>query len=374
MISTTDSTGSSRKKAWFGSIWRHISIQKNWSCTVRGTGYTSPTTEQLCISPSWMLNWHASWTRDLVDTTHPHSSTDSSSRRNTVEDQPRRRMVSFKYRYMKQEKHAAATSVPRTCRKRRCRKSPQTKRSMSGEAWNLPHMHERLTNGHLPTRPNLRLRLAQLEPARHRAGIKTMNMLSRTLMAQTLIRIKHAVVSSEIGIWWRRWTFRTLFEWTPNISRLRLSHSILHRLDGLWGDVLNKYFNPKSNSLYETYVFRQAKQVNNESLDHFVTRLRQLTQKCKFHDIDREILTQVIMNCASPRLRRQALCKGEDLTLQRLLEIGRSLEASEQQADALVCVFGGGLDWVPSIYWGLCCILPLRTIQNRTIQLVYSIW
>ena len=59
-------------------------------------------------------------------------------------------------------------------------------------------------------------------------------------------------------------------------------------------DALNKYFNPKSNSLYETYVFRQAKQESNESLDHFVTRLRQLAQKCKFHDIDREILTQVI--------------------------------------------------------------------------------
>ena len=361
MISTTDSTGSSRKKARFGSIWCHISIQKNWSCTVRGMGYTSPTTEQLCISPSWMLNWHISRLRlshsilhcldglwgyvddfnnrfygivkeegavwvdmtshndleelelyserdglhlsdhgmavyltqldaeltrimnprpcgchrpsfinrlffqkkhcwrpakkenglicaeDLQEaavqkvtpneTEHergglektlfqlkihikntwnspsfisrlffqkkhcrrpakkenglfqvsvyeaeaccsniraedlqeasvqkvtpnemeherggleqtlfqlkiheilPRSSADSSSRRNTVEDQPRRRMVSFMYRYMKQEKHAAATSVPRTCRKRRCRKSPQTKRSMSEEAWNLP--------------------------------------------------------------------------------------------------------------------------------------------------------------------------------------------------------------------------------------------
>ena len=99
----------------------------------------------------------------------------------TVEDQPRRRMVSFKYQYMKQEKHAAATSMPRTCRKRRCRKSPQTKRSMSEKPWYLPHLHEQLTNGHLPPRPNLRLRLAQLEPARHRAGIKMMNMLSQTL-------------------------------------------------------------------------------------------------------------------------------------------------------------------------------------------------
>ncbi|XP_071502622.1 uncharacterized protein [Diadema antillarum] len=95
---------------------------------------------------------------------------------------------------------------------------------------------------------------------------------------------------------------------------------------------LNKYFSPKSNSLYETYIFRQAKQEANESIDHFVTRLRQLAQNCKFHNADREIMVQIIMNGSSPRLRRQALCKGEDLTLQQLFETGRSLEASEQQA------------------------------------------
>ena len=113
------------------------------------------------------------------------------------------------------------------------RKSPQTKRSMSEKPWYLPHLHEQLTNGHLPPRPNLRLRLAQLEPARHRAGIKNDEYaFTDSWWQKHWFIIKHAVVSSEIGIWWRRWTFRTLFEWTPNISRIRLSHSILHHLDG----------------------------------------------------------------------------------------------------------------------------------------------
>ena len=100
-------------------------------------------------------------------------------------------------------------------------------------------------------------------------------------------------------------------------------------------DALNKYFQPKANSLYEVYVFRQAKQEANETLDHYVTRLRQLAQNCKFSNVDREITAQVIMHCQSSRLRRQALFKGDDLTLQQLLEMGRSFESSEQQAGVL---------------------------------------
>ena len=98
---------------------------------------------------------------------------------------------------------------------------------------------------------------------------------------------------------------------------------------------LNKYFEPKSNSMYEVYIFRQGKQEPGETLDRFVTRLRQLATNCKFTDVDREITAQVIAHCHSPRLRRQALSKGEDLTLAKLLDIGRALEASEKQAEVL---------------------------------------
>ncbi|XP_071504784.1 uncharacterized protein [Diadema antillarum] len=99
-------------------------------------------------------------------------------------------------------------------------------------------------------------------------------------------------------------------------------------------DALNKYFQPKSNSMYEVYIFRQGKQEQTESLDQYVTRLRMLAKNCKFPDTDREIMAQVIAHCQSPKLRRQALSKGDDLTLTKLLDIGRALEASEAQARA----------------------------------------
>lgn len=100
-------------------------------------------------------------------------------------------------------------------------------------------------------------------------------------------------------------------------------------------DSLNTYFKPKANPLYEVYVFRQARQDPGETLDHFVTRLRQLAKNCQFTDNDKEITAQVIMHCQSHTLRRQALCKGADLSLQKLLDTGRALEASEKQAGIL---------------------------------------
>ena len=83
------------------------------------------------------------------------------------------------------------------------------------------------------------------------------------------------------------------------------------------------------------YIFRQGKREPCETLDHFVTRLRQLATNCKFTAVDREITAQVIAHCRSLRLRRQALSKGEDLTLAKLLDIGRALEANENQAEVI---------------------------------------
>ena len=100
-------------------------------------------------------------------------------------------------------------------------------------------------------------------------------------------------------------------------------------------DALNAYFQPKANPMYEVYVFRQAKQESGETLDHFVTRLRQLSKNCDFADVDKEITAQIIMHCKSQVLRRRALSKGADLSLQKLLDCGRALEASEKQAGVL---------------------------------------
>jgi hypothetical protein len=49
------------------------------------------------------------------------------------------------------------------------------------------------------------------------------------------------------------------------------------------------------------------------------------TKNCQFANTDNEILTHVIQNCKSNRLRRRAL-KEPDKTLDDLLTMGRALE------------------------------------------------
>ena len=45
---------------------------------------------------------------------------------------------------------------------------------------------------------------------------------------------------------------------------------------------LTSYFTPKTNIPFERHVFRQARQTEQESVDQFCTRLRQLAITCEF--------------------------------------------------------------------------------------------
>ena len=98
--------------------------------------------------------------------------------------------------------------------------------------------------------------------------------------------------------------------------------------------VLSTYFSPRKNVQMEIYKFRNCKQSVSQSLDEYVTELRQLAKNCEFTDGDKEILSQIIQNCHSNRLRRRAL-RETDMTLAKLLDLGRALEASESQAQTM---------------------------------------
>lgn len=97
---------------------------------------------------------------------------------------------------------------------------------------------------------------------------------------------------------------------------------------------LSEYFAPKINVTYETYKFRQAKQLAGESLDSYHTRLKQLAATCDFTDNDREIKTMIIQTCTCNKLRRQALQKPE-MTLTELLTLGRMMALAESQASGM---------------------------------------
>ena len=97
---------------------------------------------------------------------------------------------------------------------------------------------------------------------------------------------------------------------------------------------LTKHFTPQRNIQYEIYLFRQARQQPQETLDQFATGLRQFASYCEFAAVDKEIKSQIILSCFSFRLRRRAL--GEPtITLKSLLDLGRAMELSETQASGI---------------------------------------
>ena len=96
---------------------------------------------------------------------------------------------------------------------------------------------------------------------------------------------------------------------------------------------LADHFEPKRNLVFESVKFRQAKQEPGENVDAFCTRLRQLASTCDFADLPRELKTQILWGCSSSQLKRRAL--REEMTLDKLLELARSLELSDIQAKAM---------------------------------------
>ena len=98
---------------------------------------------------------------------------------------------------------------------------------------------------------------------------------------------------------------------------------------------LDAYFAPKGNVPYERHVFRSLKQDTSETVDQYVSRLKKQALNCDFgnEDIRNEMIRdQVIDACKSNHLRKKLLQKGDDLTLETVLEMARALEAVDIQS------------------------------------------
>ena len=95
---------------------------------------------------------------------------------------------------------------------------------------------------------------------------------------------------------------------------------------------LSTYFNPKKNITYERFIFKSASQEVGESCSSYITRLKTLAETCDFEgQVNIEIRDQFIFTCRSTTLKKKLL-QQENLTLEKLLEIGRNKELSQKQA------------------------------------------
>lgn len=99
--------------------------------------------------------------------------------------------------------------------------------------------------------------------------------------------------------------------------------------------VLDDYFVPKSNAIFERYEFRQMQQANSETVDAYVCRLRKKAETCEFNSTDDAIRDQLLDSCHSGELKRKFLEKSEKATLKDFQEIGRAYESVETQMKSL---------------------------------------
>ena len=158
---------------------------------------------------------------------------------------------------------------------------------------------------------------------------------------------------TSLGIKWKKWILRleNLFVALDIKDKARRKALLLHYGGANLSDIyytlaseddkeyqqvkekLEAHFEPKVNVTFETYNFRQLAQEQDESVDKFVTRLREAANRCDFHDKEREIKDQIVQKCFSDRLRRKAL--REDPSLTDLLSAARAMETADAQAKAM---------------------------------------
>ena len=101
---------------------------------------------------------------------------------------------------------------------------------------------------------------------------------------------------------------------------------------------LDKYFHVKNNVPYERHVFRQLSLKNNETVDQFITRLRQQAHLCDFgtslNDNLRDQLIDKIRNTGF----RKKLLQTNNINLEEALSQARAWEAVDQQLRQMTLV------------------------------------
>eukprot|EP00111_Clytia_hemisphaerica_P019096 TCONS_00056395-protein len=93
-------------------------------------------------------------------------------------------------------------------------------------------------------------------------------------------------------------------------------------------EALDNHFTPQTNTSYETFVFRNLKQMDGEGLNEFYIRLREQAAKCGFENIN--IKQQIELSTNIEKLRLYSF-QHPNKTLHELLTIGRTYEATTKQ-------------------------------------------
>uniref|UniRef100_A0A096M9H1 Retrotransposon gag domain-containing protein n=1 Tax=Poecilia formosa TaxID=48698 RepID=A0A096M9H1_POEFO len=113
-------------------------------------------------------------------------------------------------------------------------------------------------------------------------------------------------------------------------------------------DALEKHFTPKVNIVVERHAFRKRTQSPHETVEQYVTALRDLASKCDFDDKTEEMIRdQLVEHIFNSRIRERLLLE-PDLTLDKAVTLAAQMESAAYQAKALTANSDGHVQAIQS--------------------------
>ncbi|GFR80074.1 monomeric sarcosine oxidase [Elysia marginata] len=94
--------------------------------------------------------------------------------------------------------------------------------------------------------------------------------------------------------------------------------------------ILAEYCIGKANETFESYQFHKRNQTEGETIDNYVTNLRQIAKLCNFKEEDRMIRDRIVIGIINDKAREKLL-EEKDLDLQKCLNICRAGETAQSQ-------------------------------------------
>uniref|UniRef100_A0A0L8H969 Retrotransposon gag domain-containing protein n=1 Tax=Octopus bimaculoides TaxID=37653 RepID=A0A0L8H969_OCTBM len=91
-----------------------------------------------------------------------------------------------------------------------------------------------------------------------------------------------------------------------------------------------RYQEPRSNHRIHRYEFQGLKQDPQETINNFLSRLKNVAEKCRFKDKDERIVDQLIWGCAHKEVQKSLIGK-DALQLIEAVDTARVFEAITKQ-------------------------------------------
>ena len=122
--------------------------------------------------------------------------------------------------------------------------------------------------------------------------------------------------------------------------------------------LLKEHQTPKPNKIAERFKFNMRDIKDGESLSVYLAELRRLTEHCDYRDQLEEMLRdRLVCGIKHERIQQRLLSEGESLTLQRALDIARSMESAIHQASMMKSTYSNNSERLEDI-----CKLIIRKI------------